>query len=107
MAAPTQIATQAGMIVLGLALLLVAPKIVGLVMRILGIALILVGIALYRFPDLVAFSKPPWTLLIAAFPAVAGVFLLVVGQGMAKLAVRIAGILLLLSALASLGIISL
>jgi hypothetical protein len=38
---------------------------------------------------------------------IAGIGLIVVGAGMAKLAVRIAGILLVISALAGLGVIAL
>lgn len=96
------------MLVLGIFLIAVAPKIVGLVIKILGLALLAVGGALYLFPEkLISTVDPRSTiaLIIAILPSVAGFFLLTVGQGMAKLAVRIAGVLIILSALASLGII--
>ncbi len=99
-----------GMLILGLVLFLIAPKIVGLVVKILGIALLFIGAAIYFFSgeSLMGVSaSSPWATLIAALPFVAGVFLIVVGQGMAKMAVRVAGILLIVSALTGLGLLNL
>lgn len=95
--------TSIGLLVLGVFLILVAPKIVGFVIKILGLALLVVGGALYFFPAVNPHSTI--SLIIAALPAVAGLFLITVGEGMAKMAVRIAGVLMLLSALVSLGVI--
>jgi hypothetical protein len=95
------------MLVAGALLFFVAPKIVGMILRIIGIALILVGAAMYRFPEQLITAVDPhstWAILIAALPAVAGVALIAVGEGMAKMAVRIAGLLLILAALAGLGV---
>jgi membrane protein YqaA with SNARE-associated domain len=81
-----------------------------MIMRVIGIALILAGASIYMFPErLITYVDPTsiWILLIAGVPVIAGIGLIVVGAGMAKLAVRIAGILLVISALAGLGVIAL
>jgi hypothetical protein len=96
------------MLVAGALLFFVAPKIVGMILRIIGIALILVGVAMYKFPEYLITAVAPhsvWAILIAALPAVSGVALIAVGEGMAKMAVRIAGLLLILAALAGLGLV--
>lgn len=101
--------TSIGMLVLGAFLILVAPKIVGFVLKIVGLAFLAVGGALYFFPERLITSVDPNStvaMIIAALPAVAGLFLLTVGGGMAKMAVRIAGVLMIISALTSLGIIN-
>lgn len=91
---------------LGLALFFIAPKIVGLVMRIIGGALILLGIVMYKFPALV--HVPESSLMfkvVTILPVVAGLVLTFVGAGAAKLAVRVAGALLVISALVNMGVI--
>ncbi len=99
--------TSIGMFVIGAALILVAPKIVGVVMKILGLTFLAVGGALYFIPEklLTADLNPALATIVAVLPAVAGIFLLTVGQGMAKLAVRVAGALIVVSSLASMGVI--
>ncbi|NOZ76543.1 MAG: hypothetical protein GXO65_02465 [Euryarchaeota archaeon] len=99
--------TEIAVLLAGALLFFVAPKVVGMVLRIIGIALILVGVAMYKFPEQLITGVGPhstWALLIAALPAIAGVALIAVGEGMAKMAVRIAGLLLILSGLAGLGV---
>jgi hypothetical protein len=98
-----------GMLALGVGLIIVAPKIVGLIMKILGLSLLAIGVALYLFPERLITAVDPDSiiaLIIAALPAVSGLFLLTVGKSMAKLAVRITGVLMVISALSSLGIIA-
>ncbi|MEE9594712.1 MAG: hypothetical protein V3V92_04865 [Candidatus Hydrothermarchaeales archaeon] len=100
--------TSMGMLVVGVVLIAIAPKIVGMVTKILGFALIAVGGALYLFPERLITAVDPnstMALIIAALPAVAGLFVITVGQGMAKMAVRVAGAMMLISALTSMGII--
>ncbi len=97
-----------GMLVLGALLFVVAPKIVGFALKILGMALVIIGIIAYKFPPGMVRGPPSediLSLIIIGLPIIGGVFLLTVGQGMAKLAVRIAGLFLIVSALVSMGII--
>ncbi len=97
-----------GMLVLGILLFAVAPKIIGFALKILGVALVVVGLVAYKFPPGMVRGPPSEdiiSLLIIGLPIVGGVFVLTVGQGMAKLAVRIAGVLLIVSALMSMGIL--
>ena len=99
---------QIGMLILGAVLFFIAPKIVGMILRILGIALILVGGVMYQWPERFVAAVDPtsiWATIIAVIPLVAGIALIAVGEGMAKMAVRIAGALLVLSGLAGLGLI--
>ncbi len=94
--------------VAGALLIFIAPKLVGTILKITGIALILVGAVIYRFPDLVNMgisTNSTWFLVVAGLPAIAGLVMLTVGKGMAKMAVRIAGLLLIIASLASLGVI--
>lgn len=99
-------ATAIAMLLLGAGLIFIAPKIVGFLLKITGIALVLVGLGIYKFPALVPNVTGLGLKLAAAAPIVGGLLLLFIGVGMAKLAVRIAGILLIISALVSLGVIS-
>lgn len=101
--------SSVGLIVLGAILFFVAPKIVGLIIKIVGVALLVVGAFLYLFPQQlqIAPQNSFWVLVIAALPVIAGLLLLVVGQGLAKLAVRVAGLLLMISGLVGLGVITL
>jgi len=97
-----------GMLLIGVVLVLVAPKIVGYVSKIIGLALLAVGGALYYFPEKLITAVDPSSkiaVVIAALPVVAGLFVLTVGQSTAKMAVRIAGALLAISALTSMGIV--
>ncbi len=96
------------MLILGIVLLTIAPKIVGFVLKVIGIALVVVGGLIYFFPFQLAPSLAHgsiWLYLVAGLPVISGLAILVVGSGMAKLAVRIAGILLIISAMAGLGVI--
>ena len=91
------------MVVAGLALFFLAPKLVGLVIKIIGVALIALGAAIYMgvlMPSLVA----PWITIAATLPIAAGLGLIFVAQGMAKLAVRIAGVLLVIAGLSGMGL---
>ena len=99
--------SQLVLLIAGAALIFIAPKIVGTVLKIIGLALILVGVVIYTSPQTVIglSSSSPWLLLVAGLPAVAGVGILTVGKGMAKMAVRLAGLLLIISSLASMGVI--
>jgi len=91
------------MAVAGLVLFFVAPKLVGVAIKVVGIALIGLGAAIYLgflLPSLAA----PWLMIVAGLPVVAGFGLIFVAQGMAKLAVRIAGILLVVAGLSGMGL---
>ncbi len=101
MALPT--ITQIGLLIAGAVLIFIAPKVVGTLLKILGLAMILVGVYIYYFPLINV--GPTWTLIAAGFMAIAGVGILTVGKGMAKMAVRLAGLLLIISSLASMGVI--
>ena len=96
---------QIGMLILGALLFFIAPKIVGMILRILGIALIIVGGVLYQFPEYNWAAAEWYGSAVAILPLVAGIALIAVGEGMAKMAVRIAGVLLVLSGLVGLGLI--
>ncbi len=96
------------MLILGVVLLTIAPKVVGFVLKVIGIALVVVGSLIYFFPDLLVpalVQGSVWLYIVAGLPIISGLGILFVGRGMAKLAVRIAGILLIISALASIGVI--
>ncbi|MFQ5887926.1 MAG: hypothetical protein ACE5HY_04435 [Candidatus Hydrothermarchaeales archaeon] len=99
--------SQIALLVAGAILIFVAPKVVGTILKIIGVALILVGVVIYKFPAAFVSGglSSTWALIIAGLPAIAGLGILTVGKGMAKMAVRIAGLLLIIAALASMGII--
>lgn len=96
---------QIGMLLVGLGLFFVAPKVVGKILRIIGLALIAVGGVMYQFPEFNWASGEWYGKIIAVTPLIMGIALIAVGEGMAKMAVRIAGVLLVLSGLAGLGLI--
>ena len=97
--------SPAGLLVAGALLIFIAPKLVGTILKITGIALILVGAVIFKFPQSFMNMGPTLTLLVAGLPVIAGLVMLTVGKGMAKMAVRIAGLLLIIASLASLGVI--
>ncbi|MFQ6136854.1 MAG: hypothetical protein ACE5PM_06710 [Candidatus Hydrothermarchaeales archaeon] len=98
---------EIAMLVAGAALFFIAPKVVGTILKIIGIALILVGAFIYKFPESIVagIPSPSWVLIVAGLPVIAGIGVLAVGKGMAKMAVRVAGILLIIAALVSLGVL--
>ncbi len=99
--------SQIVLLVAGAILIFIAPKLVGTVLKILGLALILVGAVIYKFPTAFVSGglSSTWTMIVEGLPAIAGVGILTVGKGMAKMAVRVSGLLLIIAALASMGII--
>ena len=92
------------MVVAGLALLFLAPKLVGFAVKVVGIALIALGAAIY-LGILPLSIEAQFVTIVAALPIIAGLGLIFVAQSMVKMAVRIAGMLLIIAGLSGMGFI--
>ncbi|MDP6612986.1 MAG: hypothetical protein QF673_03085 [Candidatus Hydrothermarchaeota archaeon] len=90
-----------GLIVVGLVLLIVAPRLVGFVVKVIGLALLAVGVAAYFYEPLgMAFPQ-----FAPALPVIAGLALIFVGKGIAQTVVRIAGLAVIVWGFLGLGLI--
>lgn len=93
--------TPIGMIIVGLVLLLVAPRVVGFLVKVVGMALLLAGgIAYFYAPGGAAFPS-----YAPALPILAGLALIFVGKGIAQTALRIAGLAVIAWGFLGLGLI--
>lgn len=93
--------TPVGMIVVGLVLLIVAPRLVGFVVKVIGLALLAAGAAAYFYEPLGA-AFPQFA---PALPVIAGLALIFVGKGIAQTVVRIAGLAVIAWGFLGLGLI--
>jgi hypothetical protein len=93
--------TPIGMIIVGLVLLIIAPRVVGFVIKMIGIALLLAGGIAYLYKPLAA-AFPSYA---PALPVLAGLALIFVGKGIAQTALRIAGLAVIAWGFLGLGLI--
>lgn len=84
-------------IVVGLALIFIAAKVVGFIIKVTGIAFLGYGAFQYLQSSAVT--------LEVIFPAIVGLALIVVGKGMAQTVIKVVGALVILWGIAGLGII--
>lgn len=93
--------TPIGMVVVGLVLLIIAPRLVGFAVKVIGLALLAAGVATYFFEPLGA-AFPEFA---PALPVIAGLALIFVGKGIAQTVVRIAGLAVIAWGFLGLGLI--
>lgn len=93
--------TPIGMIVVGLVLLIVAPRLVGFVVKVIGLGLLAAGVAAYFYGPLGA-AFPEFA---PALPIIAGLALIFVGKGIAQTVARIAGLAVIAWGFLGLGLI--
>lgn len=89
------------LIILGLFLFLVAPKVVGFLIKVIGIFLLLAGGAAYFIKPLAA----PFPEFAPILPIIAGLALIFVGKGIAQTVLRLAGLAVIVWGLMGLGVI--
>ncbi len=85
-------------IVVGLVLILIAPRVVGMILNIIGGGFILIGAVKYYLSGFTA-------TLEAVFPVVIGLVVIFVGKSMASAALRIAGLIAIVWGVWDLGLI--
>jgi hypothetical protein len=93
--------TPIALVIIGLFLFLIAPRVVGFFIKIVGIFLLLAGGAAYLFKP-VAASFPGFAPII---PIIAGLSLIFVGKGIAQMVLRFAGLAVIVWGLLGLGVI--
>lgn len=93
--------TPLGMVLVGLVLLIVAPRLVGFVVKVVGLALLAAGTVTYFYKP-IAVGFPDFA---PALPILAGLALIFVGKGIAQTMVRIAGLAVIAWGLLGLGVI--
>lgn len=89
------------LIIIGLFLFLVAPRVVGFLIKVVGIFLLLAGGVAYFVKPLPA----PFPDFAPILPIIAGLALIFVGKGIAKTALRLAGLAVIVWGLLGLGVI--
>ncbi|WP_456474749.1 hypothetical protein [Candidatus Pyrohabitans sp.] len=85
-------------IVAGLVLILIAPRVVGMILKIIGAGFILIGGVKYYLGGFVVNPE-------AVFPVVIGLVIIFVGKSMAEAALRIAGLIAIVWGAWDLGLI--
>jgi hypothetical protein len=85
-------------IAVGLVLILIAPRVVGMILNIIGGGFILIGAVKYYLSGFVVSLE-------AIFPVVIGLVIIFVGKSMAEAALRIAGLIAIVWGIWDLGLI--
>jgi|Deesub1362A_J573_1020465.scaffolds.fasta_scaffold01010_12 hypothetical protein len=85
-------------IAIGLVLILIAPRVVGMILNIIGVGFILIGGVKYYLSGFAINLE-------AIFPVVIGLVIIFVGKSMAEAALRIAGLIAILWGIWDLGLI--
>ncbi len=82
----------------GLVLILIAPRVVGMILNIIGAGFILIGAVKYYLSGFAVSLE-------AIFPVVIGLVIIFVGKSMAEAALRIAGLIAIIWGIWDLGLI--
>jgi hypothetical protein len=93
--------TPLALVVMGLFLFLVAPRIVGFLIKVVGLLLLLAGVAAYFIKPLMA----PFPDFAPILPIIAGLAIIFVGKGIAQMVIRLAGLAVILWGLLGMGVI--